>query len=98
MYQFTYFKPTSLEEARRLFAANGDAKYLGGGQTLLPTLKQRLAQPSALIDLGGIGGLAGIKVAAGMVTIGAGAKHNDVATSAEVKKAIPALAKLAAHI
>lgn len=98
MYQFNYFRPKSLDEARKLFESNGDAKFLAGGQTLIPTLKQRLAQPTALIDLGGIGGLAGIKVAGGTVTIGAGTKHNDVATSAEVRKAIPALSHLAAHI
>ena len=57
-----------------------------------------MANPTALIDLGAIGGMSGIKVADGMVTIGAGTKHNDVATSADVQKAIPALAKLAAHI
>jgi carbon-monoxide dehydrogenase medium subunit len=98
MYQFQYFRPTSLDEAKKLFEANGDAKFLAGGQTLIPTMKQRLAQPTALIDIGGVAGLTGIKVAGGTVTIGAGTKHNDVATSAEVKQAIPALAHLAAHI
>lgn len=98
MYQFAYHRPKTLDEARKLFENNGDAKYLGGGQTLIPTLKQRLAQPTALIDLGGIGGMSGIKVAGGAVVIGAGTKHNDVATSADVKKAIPALAHLASHI
>lgn len=98
MYQFQYFRPKSLDEARQLYENNGDAKFLAGGQTLIPTLKQRLAQPTALIDLGGIGGLAGIKVAGGTVTIGAGTKHFDVASSPEVKKAIPALAHLASHI
>ncbi len=98
MYQFNYLRPKSLDEARKLFESNGDAKFIAGGQTLIPTLKQRLAQPTALIDLGAIGGLAGIKVAGGAVVIGAGAKHNDVATSADVLKAIPALAHLASHI
>jgi carbon-monoxide dehydrogenase medium subunit len=98
MYQFQYFRPKSLDEARRLFENNGDAKFLAGGQTLIPTLKQRLAQPTALIDLGGIGGMSGIKVAGGIVTIGAATKHNEVATSAEIRKAIPALAELANHI
>ncbi|MBP6010758.1 MAG: xanthine dehydrogenase family protein subunit M [Alphaproteobacteria bacterium] len=97
MYQFQYFRPKSLDEARKLYENNGDAKFLAGGQTLIPTLKQRLAQPTALIDLGGIA-LSGIKVAGGIVTIGAGTKHNDVATSADVKGAIPALAHLASHI
>ena len=63
MYAVNYLKPKSLDEARKLFENNGDAKFLAGGQTLIPTLKQRLAQPTALIDLGGIAGLAGIKVA-----------------------------------
>jgi carbon-monoxide dehydrogenase medium subunit len=97
MYQFQYFRPKSLDEARKLYENNGDAKFLAGGQTLIPTLKQRLAQPTALIDLGGIA-MSGIKVASGIVTIGAGTKHNDVATSADVKGAIPALAHLASHI
>ena len=98
MYQFQYFRPKSLDEARKLFENNGDAKFLAGGQTLIPTLKQRLAQPTALIDLGAIAGMSGIKVAGGTVTIGAATKHNDVATSAEIQKTIPALAELAAHI
>ena len=98
MYQFQYFRPKSLDEARKLYENNGDAKFLAGGQTLIPTLKQRLAQPTALIDLGGIGGMTGVKVAGGLVTIGAGTKHFDVAASADVKKAIPALAHLASHI
>lgn len=97
MYQFQYFRPKSLDEARKLYENNGDAKFLAGGQTLIPTLKQRLAQPTALIDLGGIA-MSGIKVAGGTVTIGAGTKHFDVASSAEVKSAIPALAHLASHI
>lgn len=97
MYQFQYFRPKSLDEARKLYENNGDAKFLAGGQTLIPTLKQRLAQPTALIDLGGIS-MSGIKVAGGVVTIGAGTKHFDVASSADVKGAIPALAHLAGHI
>ena len=98
MYQFQYFRPKSLDEARKLYENNGDAKYLGGGQTLIPTLKQRLAQPTALIDLGAIANLATIKVSGKQVSIGAGTKHFDVANSADVKKAIPALAHLASHI
>ncbi len=97
MYQFQYFRPKSLDEARKLYENNGDAKFLAGGQTLIPTLKQRLAQPTALIDLGGIA-MSGIKAAGGVVTIGAGTKHFDVASSADVKASIPALAHLAGHI
>jgi carbon-monoxide dehydrogenase medium subunit len=98
MYQFQYLRPKSLDEARKLFEGNGDAKFLAGGQTLIPTLKQRLAQPSALIDLSRIPGLAGIKVEGSTVTIGAATKHFDVANSPEIRKVLPALASLASHI
>ena len=98
MYQFQYFRPTSLDEARKLFENNGDAKFLAGGQTLIPALKLRLAQPTALIDLGAIAGLSGIKAAAGAVTVGARTTHFEVANSADIKKTIPALAYLAEHV
>lgn len=98
MYQFQYFRPKSLDEARKLFENNGDAKFLAGGQTLIPALKLRLAQPTALIDLGAIAGLSGIKAASGTVTVGAGTTHFDVANSADIRKAIPALAYLAEHV
>jgi carbon-monoxide dehydrogenase medium subunit len=97
MYNFDYHRPTSVADAVKLLG-QADAKALAGGQTLIPTLKQRLAQPSALIDLGNIAELKGIKVDGKTVTIGAGTTHAEVATSAEVKKAIPALVVLAADI
>lgn len=98
MYQFNYVKAKSLDEAIRLLAANSEAKLLAGGMTLLPTLKQRLARPTHLIDIAGLPELRKIEVKAGKLVIGAGARHHDVATSAVVKKAIPALAGLAAEI
>ena len=96
MYTFDYHRPKSLADAAKLLS--GEAKLLAGGQTLLPTLKQRLAQPSALVDLADIAELRGIKVAGGTVTIGATARHAEVAASADVAKAIPALAALAGGI
>ena len=66
--------------------------------TLVPTMKQRLAQPSDLVDLAGIAELKGIKVDGNNLVIGAMTTHNDVAHSAEVKKTIPALAVLAEGI
>src|SRR3546814_3018074 len=66
--------------------------------TLIPTLKQRLAQPSDLIDLGGVRELAGITVAGDTATIGAMTTHATVANSRDVAGAIPALAALASHI
>lgn len=95
MYDFAYHKPATVADAAKLLAADGDAKALAGGQTLIPTLKQRLAKPSAVVDLSAIKDLSGIAVAGGKVTIGAMTRHGDVAASAEIKKALPALAALA---
>ncbi len=74
--------------------SNAEAKLVAGGMTLIPTLKQRLAQPSDLVDLGGIAELKGVKAEGGGITIGAMTTHADVARSADVQKAIPALAQL----
>ena len=98
MYDFNYHRPGSLADAARALAGSSDSKLLAGGMTLLPTLKQRLANPSDLIDLGAIAELKGIKVDGSGVTIGAMTTHAEVAHSAEVKKAIPALAALAEGI
>ena len=76
-------------------APHGDAKLMAGGQTFIPTLKQRLAQPSDVIDLGAIAELKGIKEEAGGLTIGAMTKHAEVAASDVVKRVIPSLAALA---
>lgn len=95
MHNFAYHKPASLADAAALLASREDAKLLAGGQTYIPTLKQRLAQPTDVIDLGGIAELKGIKEEAGGVTIGAMTRHGEVAESAIVKRVIPALASLA---
>jgi carbon-monoxide dehydrogenase medium subunit len=97
MYPFTYHRPDSLAKAAAL-AADAEAKVLAGGMTLLPTMKQRLAAPAQIIDINGLVDLSGIHVAGGKVTIGAMTRHADVAASAEVRKAIPALADLAGWI
>ena len=97
MYNFEYQRPGSVAEAASL-AAGEDAKLIAGGQTLLPAMKLRLIQPSAVIDLAALPELKGIKVDGNGVTIGAMTKHADVADSAEVKQAIPALAALAGMI
>ncbi len=98
MYDFQYQRPSSVADAVKAIKASDEAKLVAGGMTLIPTLKQRLAKPSALVDLGALKDLVGIKVAGGTVTIGAMTTHFAVSTSADVKKAIPALAHLAAHI
>ena len=89
MYEFNYHRPASVADAAALLAANADAKLLAGGQTYLPTLKQRLAQPTDLIDLGRIAELKGIKEEGGGLTIGAMTRHADVAHSAVVKRVMP---------
>lgn len=98
MYTFSYHRPTSLEEAHALFQQSEDAMYLAGGQTLIPTMKQRLAAPSDVIDLAGVDGLAGIDVSPQRVSIGAFARHAEVAAHAEVERVLPALAVLAEGI
>jgi len=98
MYEFQYTKAGSVADATKAHAAGDDASYLAGGMTLLPTLKQRLARPGVLIDLGAVAELKGITLAGNVLTIGAMTCHADVAASADVKKAIPALAELASGI
>ena len=98
MHAFNYHRATSVEDAAAAFRAAEDGAYLSGGHTLLPTMKQRLAAPSDLIDLAGIAGLAGIAVDGEAVEVGARTPHAVVAASAEVQGAIPALAALAGKI
>ncbi len=95
---FDYVRPANLAEARKAYEAAGDARYIAGGQTLLPVMKQRLAQPASVIDLGGIAGLSGIRVEGNNLTIGAMTRHAEVAASADVRRLIPALAHLAGLI
>ncbi|MBC5766873.1 FAD binding domain-containing protein [Ramlibacter albus] len=97
MYSFAFERPSSVADATKL-AANGNARVLAGGQTLLASMKLRLANPEQLVDLGGIAELAGIKREGNAVVIGAMTRHADVAASADVKAAIPALAELAGGI
>ena len=98
MYAFNTHKPSSVSEAVSARSGAEDGSFLAGGQTLIPTLKQRLASPSDLIDLSGIGELQGIKAEGGNLVIGAMTRHADVAHSDTVKGAIPALAALAEGI
>ena len=98
MHSFNYHKPSSLAEAAALHQGAEDAAYLSGGQTLLPTMNQRLAMPSDLIDLAGIGELAGIEASDSQVRIGAFTRHAQVAASDAVRRTLPALAHLAGQI
>src|SRR4051794_19134123 len=98
MYSTTYHRASSVDEATALFAKGKDAKFLAGGHTLLPVMKQRLAAPSDVIDIARIGDLVGIDVSGDAVTIKAATPHCEVAASDAVAKAIPALAHLASMI
>jgi carbon-monoxide dehydrogenase medium subunit len=98
MYNFEYEAATTVAEAAKQLSGASDGKLVAGGMTLIPTLKQRLAQPSDLIDLGKIAELKGIKREGNAIVIGAMTRHFDVANSAEVKSALPALADLASRI
>ena len=98
MRSFAYHKPATLDEATRLLATDDHACLLAGGQTLLPTLKNRLASPSALIDLKGVADLDSIRKTGDALIIGALARHSVVAASPIVVESIPALAHLAANI
>ncbi len=98
MHDFTYHRPTNLADAAKALGGASEAKIIAGGMTLVPTMKQRLASPSDLIDLAGIAELKGIKLEGSTVTVGAMTTHAEVADSADVKKAIPALAALAEGI
>ncbi|HEX2546037.1 MAG TPA: xanthine dehydrogenase family protein subunit M [Ramlibacter sp.] len=97
MYQFTFDRPSSLADASRA-AAGENVRVLAGGQTLLASMKLRLANPEKLVDLGAIPELAGIRREGNALVIGAMARHADVAANPEVRSALPALADLAGGI
>lgn len=98
MYEFEYVRPKSVAEAAGFLAANGDARLMSGGMTLLPTMKQRLAQASHLVHVGPLGELKSITRDGDTLVVGSAATHDQVQESEVVRSAIPALAKLARGI
>jgi carbon-monoxide dehydrogenase medium subunit len=96
MYAFDYKRPASVADAKAALGA--DARYLAGGQSLIQAMKLRLSQSDTLVDLGAIKDLKAIRMDGANLVIGAMATHASVASSAEVKRACPALAELAAGI
>jgi len=98
MQDFSFVKPQSLAAAVETLKKRPEAKALGGGQSLIPVMKLGLASPSDLVAVAGLSELRGIKVEGQELVVGAAMTHAEVAESAEVKKAIPALAELAGHI
>ncbi len=106
MTPFVYHRPTTTDEAVAVLREDEDAKLLAGGQSLLPTMRLRLATPATVIDLSALTSLAWVREGdvesagqhARQITIGAMTTHADVAASAVVRDRIPALADLANHI
>lgn len=98
MYATNYHRASSIPEAVKLQSSSDEAKYVSGGMTLIPTMKQRLAAPSDLVDLRHVAELKGIAVDGSRVRIGASTTHYEVSTSAELMAACPAICHLAAHI
>jgi carbon-monoxide dehydrogenase medium subunit len=96
MQAFRYQTPASVADARAAAAAG--AKLMAGGQSLLPSMRLGMSQPEALADLSCLPGMAGITVSGGVVRVGAMTTHAQVAATAEVQTAIPALADLASRI
>ncbi|MGZ5242266.1 MAG: FAD binding domain-containing protein, partial [Caldimonas sp.] len=97
MYAFDYQRPTS-RDAAKAAATGADTRYLAGGQSLIQAMKLRLSQSERLVDLGGVADLKTIKADGNGVTIGAMATHAAVASNADVKRVLPALAELAGGI
>ena len=97
MYAVDYQKPKSVADAAALLAKTG-GKALAGGQSLVAAMKLRLAQPGTLVDLAAIPDLNGIRKDGDAIVIGAMTRHAEVASSEDVKRAIPALASLAEGI
>ncbi|OCP38240.1 FAD binding domain-containing protein [Ensifer sp. LC163] len=98
MYETHYHRASSIQDAVKLKQAAGEGKYLAGGMTLIPTMKQRLAAPTDLIDLRHVSEMRGIKVTGKTVRIAAATTHFEVASSAELAAVCPAICGLASHI
>lgn len=97
MYDFTYHKPTQIDDAVKALGADPEAKALAGGMTYVPVLKQRLAKPTAIVDLGGVG-MVGIRREGNAIVIGAMTTHREVAMSKDIAEAIPGISYMASNI
>ena len=92
MYNFTFHRPTTVRQAAGLLARNPEGKLLAGGHSLIPVMKLRLAQPSALIDLSLVEGMTGVEQKGRSIVIGAMTRHADVANATVLQQALPGLA------
>lgn len=98
MYETQYHRASSVQDAVKQMEASGEGKYVAGGMTLIPTMKQRLAAPSDLIDLRHIAEMQGVTVTGRSVLIGAATTHSEVTSSAALRAVCPAICDLAGHI
>lgn len=97
-YSFDYERAADAQAAVAALQADGDAKYLGGGQSLLPTMRLRLAQPTKLVDVTRIGALKDIRVDGKTISVGAAVCHAAVAEHDGIRRTLPGLAELAGMI
>jgi carbon-monoxide dehydrogenase medium subunit len=96
---FDYVRAASIDDAlAKLRTANGEAKFIAGGHSLVPAMKLRLSEPKVLIDIARIAELAGIRQTGEAIEIGAGCVHHDVASSALLRRECPMIAEAAATI
>lgn len=98
MYSFGYQRPGEAQAAVAALSSNDEAKFLAGGQSLLPTMRLRLAQPSALVDVTRIASMKAVTLNGGTLTIGGAVCHAAVAANPDVQQALPGLADLAGRI
>ncbi|HEX2691738.1 MAG TPA: xanthine dehydrogenase family protein subunit M [Kofleriaceae bacterium] len=98
MKDFEFHRPATVKDAVAFLRDHDGAKFLAGGQSLLPVLKLELAEPSDLVSLAHVKELRDIRVDGDKLLIGALVTHDQVHRSADVQKVIPALARLAGEI
>jgi carbon-monoxide dehydrogenase medium subunit len=96
--QFEYYRADTIADVHRLLKEHPDARLLAGGHSLLPLMKLRLARPTAVLDIGRIGELRGIRLQGDTLRIGALTTHAELAASPEVRRAAPALAEAASLV
>ncbi|ARQ02617.1 FAD binding domain-containing protein [Pseudorhodoplanes sinuspersici] len=95
---FGYRAPKTLDEAIALLAGNADAAVLAGGQTLLPAMNFRVANPALLVDIQHVGGLRGIIITASHIVVRAMTRHRELELHADVRRANPLIAETMHHV
>lgn len=94
----SYTAPTSVEEACAVLSSDEDSKVIAGGQSLLPVMAMRLAQPSVVIDLAKVPGLTGLEEVGDYIRFGPMVTHATIVASPIVAKHLPMMASAGRHI